>query len=618
MLLTSISSYSFTVLPVLLHQLLSAIMEEVKSEHEDVYTLSQDQLHALCEPYFVTPPPDGQLLRLLQQVFKLKNFRSAQLAAIRAVVSGQNCFVRMPTGSGKSLLWQAERSISISVVVLPTVSLIIDQMNRLCALPGFDPICYYSDLPVYLKNTAMALLGQTDLLPHCLLTTPDQLQSGLFGALKAIHKANRLARFVVDEADKFLDWGQTFRPAYLNLTALQVDFPNVPMLAMSGSVTKSAMEASIQKLGMQQCVQITESLDRPNICYEVRPKPTQSQRIKDIIALTRNGSGIVYCSFVDETTKLAKKLRDQGISAEAYNSETKPADQRMALDSWRRGIIQVMVATTAFGMGIDKSDVRWVVHDTMPSSIEAWLQESGRAGRDGHLAYCIIYFQIQDYLKVKHLLIKPESVRANLNINSELKPLHQVAEILLNPFICRRQQILHHFDEQYPRENCRACDYCKFGSKASWSIQDATVDAINALNLLSQLRRIQQYPDWTDLQLAEIICGTIPRNRHDSLTSVHGFGCQFALASGKKATPSTVREFLVILIYKQVLMEYCVTRTVSRSPKPQNFFYIKAGIKAQEVLDGKYLIEIPFKKEYKVIKEVDTLSGRMVDIIVVD
>ncbi|KAF8518990.1 P-loop containing nucleoside triphosphate hydrolase protein [Hysterangium stoloniferum] len=536
-----------------------------------------------------TPPPQAPLqdpLQILRKTFNMKEFRSRQLDAIQAVLLGKDCFVRMATGSGKSLLWQLPALVqtsaakNITIVVFPTKSLLIDQMVKLCKMfPDFEPIWYCNILPpAILQSNALEVLDYHEFLPHALLTVPECLSvtNELRWKIDSIHRAGKLGRFVVDEADKILDWGDSFRDAYAELaTALRETFQDVPILALSGSATINDIQRTTTALGRQNVVHISDSLNRPNLFYEVRTKhgddPQVIQDIKQLVKkLSRRcGQGIVYCATHKDTANLGYRLRNQGIATKEYTSKLTGEQGKDTLASWKTGETQVIVATSAFGMGI--GEVRWVVHHTMPSSIEAWVQESGRAGRDGKKAHCIIYFDINDVKKVQTII---SNSLINIDLQERWKRLHEMEALIMDSTLCRRKRLLAYFGDYYALDNCNGCDCCVAGDSGGSDIVDVTGSAIDAINLLVSMMNEGGRKHWTERKLASAIKGA--KWAFKQYHGWKGFGCQLPLQGGQNATAEQIKAFISTLIHKQLIGEY--RRDVqTRSGKSFCQIYIKVS-----------------------------------------
>ncbi|MDT8419893.1 MAG: DNA helicase RecQ [Desulfuromonadales bacterium] len=405
----------------------------------------------------------------LQATFGYSQFRPYQQEVIEGLINGEDAFVLMPTGGGKSLCFQipALHRPGVAIVVSPLISLMKDQVDALCA-NGVRAACFNSSLSAEESRQVLGRLHGEGL--DLLYVAPERLLSEPF--LERLRQLT-LALFAIDEAHCISQWGHDFRPEYVQLGQLRDQFPQVPIIALTATAEKQTRQDILQRLNLQQARCVVAGFDRPNIRYTVMDKQKPFLQLQAFLDHRRDEAGIVYCLSRKRVEEVALKLAREGVRAAAYHAGMGAEDRKSVQDAFLRDDLQVVVATVAFGMGIDKSNVRFVVHYDLPKNIESYYQETGRAGRDGLPAEALLLFGYGDIAISRGLIEKggnPEQNRIEIH---KLNAMVGFAESTT----CRRRVLLGYFGERLD-DDCGNCDICLNPPETF----DATEDARKALS----------------------------------------------------------------------------------------------------------------------------------------
>ena len=435
----------------------------------------------------------------MRERFHLKGFRHNQLEAINATLDGKDAFVLMPTGGGKSLCYQLPSIIKsgntqgVSVVISPLLSLMQDQVDHLQNLK-IQALLINGEVTLDHRRVVLNKLSGPDpeKFIQLLYVTPEMINNSqaLTRALQDLHHRRRLARIVIDEAHCVSQWGHDFRPDYKSLGELRRQFDGVPVMALTATATENVKTDVIHNLGIKGCKIFTQSFNRPNLTYKVFPKGNAKNAIEDMAKIInshyRNQTGIIYCLSRKNCETVSQQLRAaHNIKAHYYHAGMKPEEKANAQKAWQAGKYHVIVATIAFGMGIDKPDVRFVIHLTIPKSLEGYYQETGRAGRDGKLSGCYLYYGYQDTSALKRMIDDGEGSWEQKERQRQM--LRSVIQFCENRSDCRRVQILHYFNESFRSQDCHAsCDNCS--SNTTFETQDFTEFAALAISLVGKVQ----------------------------------------------------------------------------------------------------------------------------------
>ena len=388
----------------------------------------------------------------LKKYFGYDEFRPLQKEIIERVLAREDCVVLMPTGGGKSLCFQLPSLLNegITVVISPLISLMKDQVDSLLA-SGVSAALINSSLTGSEINSVINKVKAGDI--KIVYIAPERLGMPEFEAL--LHTLP-VSLFAIDEAHCISEWGHDFRPEYRNLNKLRAKFPNIPIIALTATATEIVRADIVKQLALPSPRIFISSFNRQNLSYEVLPKKDSFKTILSLIQSYREESVIIYCFSRKDTETIAEKLKQQGHNAGVYHAGLTADKRRDNQERFIRDDIHIMVATIAFGMGIDKPDVRLVIHHSLPKSVEGYYQETGRAGRDGLPARCVLFFSIADKFKHEFFIgrISDEEEKKQVQAN-----LNQVLSYG-NLSSCRRKFLLCYFNEDYQETSCANCDKC--------------------------------------------------------------------------------------------------------------------------------------------------------------
>lgn len=402
----------------------------------------------------VNPPfPLADLSGSLHRIFGFRSFRPNQEAIVRALIAGRDLFAVMPTGGGKSLCYQLPAVLlpGTALVISPLISLMKDQVDGARA-NGIRAAFLNSSLDPSDQNVVMRDLsaGNLDLL----YIAPERFALDHF---RDLLRRCRISMVVIDEAHCISEWGHDFRTDYLSLSSI-IDFlPDIPVAAFTATATPRVQQDIVGKLGLRDPFVLRASFDRPNLYYEVRFKEQGEKQLVSILNSFSGQAGIVYRTSRKSVNDTALMLQKKGYRALPYHAGLSDTERQVNQDAFIRDEIDIIVATVAFGMGIDKSNVRFVVHADLPKSIESYYQETGRAGRDGENSRCIMLFSNADIPKVRFF------IDAMLDEQERQRALDALSKVVAfaSSNVCRRRMLLDHFDERYPTDNCQSCDVCQ-------------------------------------------------------------------------------------------------------------------------------------------------------------
>jgi ATP-dependent DNA helicase RecQ len=390
-------------------------------------------------------------IELLKRYFGYSNFHPMQEGIINDILAGRDVFVLMPTGSGKSLCYQlpAIMKDGVAVVVSPLIALMKDQVDSLRA-NGIGATFINSTLgPEEIETRKRRLARGEDKI---LYIAPERLASHDFMPFLTTLK---VSLFAIDEAHCISEWGHDFRPDYRNLMQLRETFPDVPIVALTATAVPDVQKDIVQQLRLVRPKIYRASFNRPNLSYHVRPKDGAYTHLVDYLRRRPKDSGIIYCLSRRATERLAEKLRDDGFRALPYHAGMLPAIRVQNQERFIRDDVELIVATIAFGMGVNKPNIRYVIHYDLPKNIESYYQETGRAGRDSLESDCILFFSYGDRMKIEAFIDKmelPEKRRAAYGKLDDMIKFCESAQ-------CRRKVLLGYFGEDYEGP-CNRCDNC--------------------------------------------------------------------------------------------------------------------------------------------------------------
>jgi ATP-dependent DNA helicase RecQ len=401
----------------------------------------------------LTVETNRDLHAVLERYWGYTSFRPLQQEAMEAILGDRDSVVVLPTGGGKSLCFQAPALVrpGLALIVSPLISLMKDQVDTLVG-NGVAAACYNSALAPDVKASVMA--GMREGRFKLLYVSPERLVGEGSESFVSLLAACGVRFVAVDEAHCISQWGHDFRPEYRQLGRLRERFANVSLHAYTATATGRVRHDIATQLGLREPIELVGSFDRPNLVYRVLARTNVKRTLLDLLGRHRGEAGIVYCTSRREVDALAAWLTESGVRTRAYHAGLSDQERARNQDAFLNESADVVVATVAFGMGIDRSDVRFVVHVGSPRSVEHYQQEAGRAGRDGLEAECVLIYSSADFLKWRVMLERSGE------LNDAAKGLLRDMERYAAGVGCRHRHLVEYFGQPHGRQNCAACDYC--------------------------------------------------------------------------------------------------------------------------------------------------------------
>uniref|UniRef100_A0A673CQX9 RecQ-like DNA helicase BLM n=1 Tax=Sphaeramia orbicularis TaxID=375764 RepID=A0A673CQX9_9TELE len=535
-------------------------------------------------------PHSQEMMKIFHKRFGLHQFRFNQLEAINATLLGEDTFVLMPTGGGKSLCYQLPACVlpGVTVVVSPLKSLIVDQVQKLTTLdiPATNLSGDKSDSEasrIYMQ------LSRKDPVVKLLYVTPEKVSASnkLISAMQNLYERGLLTRFVIDEAHCVSQWGHDFRPDYKRLHELRQKFPNVPMMALTATATPRVQKDILNQLNMTRPQVFTMSFNRTNLKYSVlpkKPKKVDEDCTSWIKKHYPRDSGIVYCLSRNDCDAMAESLQRAGILALSYHAGLSDGDREYVQSKWiNQDGCQVICATIAFGMGIDKPDVRYVIHASLPKSVEGYYQESGRAGRDGDISHCILFYSYSDVHRIKRIISKGDRHAKATHFNN----LHSMVHFCENSMECRRIQLLAYFGElKFNKSFCKdhpdvSCDNCMKPNQ--YKMRNVTDDVKKIVRFVQENcekvgARFGKTAQQTRLTLNMLVDIFIGSKSAKIQTGMFGIGAAYSRHNADR-------------LFKKLVLDNVLVEDLYITNGGQAVAYVSAGPKAMNIQTGNMQVE---------------------------
>ena len=508
-------------------------------------TCSSKMLDSPLSPKIIEKPT---ALSVLKSVFGYQSFRKGQEEVINVTLNGQDALVVMATGNGKSLCYQipALCFAGLTLVISPLISLMKDQVDQLQA-NGIEADFLNSSQTLEQQQQVQNKLisGQLKLL----YVSPEKVMTNSFFQLISYSKVSFIA---IDEAHCISQWGHDFRPEYTQLGGLKASFPHAPIMALTATADYATRQDILTHLNLENPHKYIGSFDRPNIRYTLEEKYKPMEQLTRFVLAQKGKSGIIYCNSRNKVERIAESLRNKGVSASAYHAGMETVLRERVQQDFQRDNVQVVVATIAFGMGINKSNVRFVAHFDLPRSIESYYQETGRAGRDDLPAEAVLFYEPADYAWLQKILLeKPETPQRQIE-QHKLEAIGEFAESQT----CRRLVLLNYFGE-HRQTPCNNCDICLDPPKK----YDGLVDA---QKVMSTIYRVGQCfgAHYVIAVLRGMHNQKIIERQHDKL-SVYGIGKD----KSKEHWQSVIRQLIHLGFVQQVISELNPTLQLTEGAK---------------------------------------------------